>query len=250
MITKFKYVVDATGTVTKSAVYSFIPMEGLSERLAGITDVAIINGIVERTLQGETERSLIGIEDSWFKTQSSIQDMIAERKALELQLTKGDAKGNPLTVERKAVVSARIAELKEGTVVVKKEFYDHYTRQKMLVDEVHQTQFTIALEARTDAETKSPYLAGFRGVKTAPARPTPTLDPVKEATIRKELVRQKIDATVGDDKDLIADMSNVVSALIKKAAGQTLTASEEANIAKYTSRQAAIATILATDYKK
>jgi len=42
-------------------------------------------------------------------------------------------------------------------------------------------------------------------------------------------------------------MANAVSALVKKAAGQTLTSTEQTNIDKYVSRQAAISTILAAD---
>lgn len=250
MITKYKYTVDASGKVSRKEEYSFTSLEGLQERLSGVTDIALINGLVNRTILGESERPLIEAEDLWFKLQVAIQDMIAERKTLEELLLKGDSKGNPLVPERVKAVSARIADLKEGTQVIKKEFYDHYTRTTMVVDEIIQTPFTKALEARTDAETKTPFLSGLRGVKTAPARPAAVIDPAKETMIRKEFVRQKIGVTVGDDKDLIADMANVVSLLIKKTSGQSLTAAEDSVIAKYVTRQSAIATILATDYKK
>jgi len=203
MITKFNYNVDAAGIVKRVIDYTFTPLESLLERLKGITDLNIINGITTSTLRGESERTMIEVEDSWFKLQSKIQDMDAERKTLELKLAKGDSKGNPLKPEQANVISARIADLKEGTVVVKKEFYDHYTRQKMTVDEIHQTPYTIALEARTDAEVKNLYLAGFRGVKTAPARPAIVLDSTKETLIRKLLVRQKIDVPLVMTKILL-----------------------------------------------
>ncbi len=249
MITKFNYQVKS-GIVTRSVVYSFTGIEELSDRLTGIDNTDVITSIVNTTLKGETERALIEAEDSWFKVQTLIQDMDVERVSLETKLSNGDKYGNPLTPEIQKTISARIAELKEGTLVIKKEFYNHYTRQKSIVDEVIQTPYTIALLNRSDLESKQPYLSGLRGVTTAPARPTPKLDTTKETSIRKELVRQKIDAIIGDDKDLIADMSNALSALIKKVSGSTVTASEESAINKYVSRQVEISKIMSTDYTK
>lgn len=250
MVTKFNYFINEKGLVARTPDYSFTAIEELSSRLAGIDNELVISSIANTTLKGESERALIEAEDQWFKVQSGIQDMDSERKTLEVKLQKGDKNGNPLTPDMQKNIAARIAELKEGTIVVKKEFYNHYTRQTMTVDEVTQTPYTISLENRTDLEATNAYLAGFRGVKTAPARPVAKLDAAKETEIRKELVRQKIDATVGDDKDLIADMSNALSAIIKKVAGGSVTASEEAAIVKYTARQDEIAAILASDYNK
>lgn len=249
MVTKFNYQVKA-GVVTRTAVYSFTAIEELNERLTGIDQTDVITSIANTTLKGESERSLIELEDTWFKVQTSIQDMDAERATLEDKLTAGDKYGNPLTPEIQKTIAVRIAELKEGTIVIKKEFYNHYTRQKSIVDEVIQTPYTIALLNRSDLESKNPYLTGLRGVTTAPVRPAAKLDATKETLIRKELVRQKIDTVIGDDKDLIADMSNALSALIKKVSGASVTVTEEASITKYVNRQVEIAKIIATDYTK
>jgi hypothetical protein len=250
MVTKFKYFINEKGLVARTPDYSFTAIEELSSRLAGIDNQTVISSIANTTLKGESERALIEAEDTWFKVQSGIQSMDTERKALELKLKKGDKNGNPLTPAMQANVAARIAELKEGTITVKKEFYNHYTRQTMTVDEVIQTPYTIALENRTDLEATNGFLAGLRGVSTAPARPTAVLDTEKETAIRKELVRQQIDIQVGDDKDLIADMSKALSALIKKVNGTAVSSDEEASISKYTDRQAKIADIMAADYIK
>ena len=194
--------------------------------------------------------NLIEAEDAWFKIQTNIQNMDTERTSLEAQLAKGDKFGNPLTPEVQKNIASRIAELKEGTIVVKKTFYNHYNRQNMTVDEVIQTPYTVALLTRNDLEASNPYLAGYRGVSNAPQRPVAKLDATKETTIRKQLVRQKIDTVVGDNNDLIADLSNALSAIIKKVSGQDVSAAEEASINKYTSRQAEIAAILNANYKK
>lgn len=249
MITKFNYRV-VNGLVSRTPDYSFTTIEELGERLNGITNDAAIASIAKTTLRGESERNLIALEDAWFKVQSSIQDMDKEKASLQAKLKSGDKNGNPLNSELQKNITARIAELTPGTIKVKKVFYDHYTRTNMGVDEVVQTPYTIALEKRLDLETSTPYLAGFRGVANSPARPVAKLDAVKETEIKKELVRQRIATSVGDDRDLIADLSNTVSALIKKVSGQTVTSSEEASIAKYVSRQASIASIIATDYIK
>jgi len=250
MITKFKFNVNSKGVVERVPDYTFTTKEELSERLTGIDNVAVISKIAATTLKGETERELISIEDSWFKIQSDIQDMDAERVMLENKLVNGDSSGNPLTPEQQTIISARIAELKEGTIIVKKEFYNHYTRDTNVVEDAIHTPYTVALEQRIDIENSNPYLKGLRGVDGAPARPIPTLSAEKETEIRKELVRQKIDTLVGDDKDLIADMSQALSAIIKKVAGQTVTADEEAEISQYVSRQAEINAILDADYNK
>lgn len=250
MITKFKYYVNDKGLVVRNAVYTFTTVEELSTRLEGIDNESVISNIVAITLKGEAERELIEIEDGWFKVQSELQDMDAERVTLENKLVYGDSSGNPLTPETKTVISARIAELQEGTIIVKKEFYNHYSRQTTIVDDVIQTPYTVTLEKRIDLETSNPYLKGFRGVIGAPSRPVKTLSSEKETIIRKKLVRQKIDALVGDDKDLIADMSQALSAIIKKVAGQAVTSAEEAEITQYIARQAEIDAILAADYTK
>jgi hypothetical protein len=247
MITKFKFSVVA-GKVVRTPDYSFTALEDLSGRLNGVDKETVISAIAASTLKGESERKLIEIEDAWFKVQTGIQDMDAERVTLEKKLVSGDSNGNPLTPIMQQNIAARIAELKEGTITIKKEFYNHYTREKMLVDEVIQTPYTIALETRKDHEKSNPYLAGFRGVGGSPARPSVVLNAAKETEIRKELVRQKIETRIGDDRDLIADMSNALSALIKKVNGQTNSAAETADVAKYVSRQAEIATILSADY--
>ena len=250
MVTKFKYKLDSKGFVTRTPEYSFTAIEGLSERLSGIDNTDVITSIVDTTLKGEAERAMIESEDMWFKVQSTIQDMDIERVGLETRLASGDKYGNPLTSEVQTTIAARIAELKEGTLVIKKEFYNHYTRQTSIVDEIIQTPYTKALLNRTDLESSNPYLAGLRGVTTAPMRPINKLSTVKETEIRKELVRQKIGTIIGDDKDLIADMSNALSALIKKVSGVSISTSEEASISKYVLRQNEIAQIIASDYKK
>lgn len=249
MVTKFKYF-NKNGIVSRTPDYSFTAIEELSSRLTGIDNDLVITSIANTTLKGESERHLIEAEDAWFKIQSNIQSMDAERVALEAQLAKGDKFGNPLTPEVQKNIASRIAELKEGTIVVKKTFYNHYNRQNMTVDEVIQTPYTVALLTRNDLEASNPYLAGYRGVASAPNRPVAKLDTSKETTIRKQLVRQKIDTVVGDNNDLIADLSNALSAIIKKVSGQDVSAAEEASINKYTSRQAEIAAILNADYKK
>lgn len=248
MVTKFKYSID-NGIVSRNPEYSFTAIENLSDRLAGIDNQEVISNIANTTLKGETERSLIEAEDSWFKVQSNLQDMDVERKSLEGRLSSGDKFGNPLNPDQQAVIKGRIAELKEGTIVVEKEFYDHYTRQTHKVKEVMQTPYTIALENRTELEGVNGYLAGYRGA-TAPARPTATLSSDKETTIRKELVRQQIDIQVGDQQDLIADMSNALSALIKQVNGGSLTADDSSDINKYVERQTVISDILSADYNK
>ena len=249
MVTKFKYF-NKNGIVSRTPDYSFTTIEELSSRLAGIDNDLVITSISNTTLKGESERYLIESEDAWFKIQSNIQNMDTERTALEAQLAKGDKFGNPLTPEVQKNIASRIAELKEGTIVVKKTFYNHYNRQNMTVDEVIQTPYTVALLTRNDLEATNPYLAGYRGVSNAPQRPVAKLDTTKETSIRKQLVRQKIDTVVGDNNDLIADLSNALSAIIKKVSGQDVSAAEEASINKYTSRQAEIAAILNANYKK
>lgn len=249
MVTKFKYF-NKNGIVSRTPDYSFTTIEELSSRLAGIDNDLVITSISNTTLKGESERYLIESEDAWFKIQSNIQNMDTERTALEAQLAKGDKFGNPLTPEVQKNIASRIAELKEGTIVVKKTFYNHYNRQNMTVDEVIQTPYTVALLTRNDLEATNPYLAGYRGVSTAPQRPVAKLDATKETSIRKQLVRQKIDTDVGDNNDLIADLSNALSAIIKKVYGQTVSAAEETSITKYTSRQAEIAAIMNANYKK
>ena len=249
MITKFNYRV-VNGVVSRTPDYSFTTIEELAERLNGITNEAAIASIAKTTLQGESERDLIAQEDAWFKVQTSIQDMDNEKASLQAKVAAGDKNGNPLNAELQKNIAARIAELSPGTITVKKVFYDHYTRTNMEVDETVQTPYTIALEKRVDLEASHAYLAGLRGAANAPARPAAKLDAAKEAEIRKELVRQRIATTIGDDRDLIADLSNVVSALVKKSSGQSVTAAEEAEIAKYVARQTAIAGIMAADYIK
>lgn len=248
MVTKFNYNINAKGQVVRVPDYSFTAIEDLSSRLAGIDNEAVISSIAATTLKGESERSLIENEDSWFKVQSSLQAMDTERAVLENKLVNGDKDGNPLTPSMQNNIAARVAECKEGTIVVKKEFYNHYTRETMSVDEVTQTPYTIALENRIDLENDNAYLAGYRGAEGAPARPVTALDASKELEIRKELVRQKIDAQVGDVKDLIADMSKAISVLIKKQAGTAVSAQETADLNQYVSRQTEINSIMAADY--
>jgi len=250
MITKYKYSLDATGIVTRTPEYSFTPIEELGSRLNGIDDVRVISNIVNTTLKGEAERSIIEAEDEWFKVQSEIQAMDVERATLEFKLKNGDVNGNPLTPDVQAAISARIAECKEGTITVEKEFYDHYTRKTHKVKEVHQTPYTIALELRADLEGSASFLDGIRGVSTAPARPKGVLSPEKEIKIRKELVRREINVQVGDSQDLIADMSKALTALIKQVNGQDVTAEDTTSIQKYVERQSVIAEIISTDYNK
>jgi len=247
MVTKYKYSFN-NGTVTRVAEYSFTAAENLIERLSGIDNQKVINSIANTTLKGEAERELIGIEDAWFKAQTDLQKMDAERETLELKLKNGDRNGNPLTPDVQANIKARIAECTEGTITVEKEFYDHYTRETHKVKEVHQTPYTVALELRNDLESNNGYLAGFRGITSAPARPIPSLSDDKEQSIKKILVRQEINVQVGDDKDLIADMSNALTALIKQINGDNLTPHDSNAINKYVERQNIISDILSADY--
>lgn len=249
MVTKYKYTTVA-GVVSRKTEYSFTPIEVLSSRLAEIDNPTVISSITATTLKGEAERNLIEIEDTWFKAQTEIQNLDKEKAQLELQLKNGDKNGNPLTPDVQSNISARIADCSEGTITVEKEFYDHYTRQTHKVSEVHQTEYTKALELRSELESDNGYLVGFRGVTPSPTRPVVTLDTGKEIIIRKELVRQRIDIEVGDEQDLIADMSKALSALIKTVNGTAVSAEETANITTYVERQAVISAIMTTDYNK
>lgn len=250
MITKFRYKIDAKGIVSRTPEYSFTAIEDLAERLSGIDNTKIVENIANTTLKGEAERALIGVETEWFKAQSQIQDMDAERKALEAKLVSGDKSGNPLTTSEQAAIKGRIAELKEGSITIEKEFYDHYTRTKHKVKEVIQTPYTIVLEKRNDLESSNPYLKGYRGAPTNSVRPAAKLDTTKETEIRKALVRQKIGVNVGDYADLLADVSNALNAIIKQVNGQSVTAQDTTAIQKYQARQAEVSAILASDYKK
>lgn len=249
MVTKYKYTTTA-GVVTRKTEYSFTPIEALNVRLAEIDNPTVIGSITATTLKGEAERKLIETEDTWFKAQSEIQNMDKEKAALELKLKNGDKNGNPLTPDVQTSIAARIADCTEGTITVNKEFYDHYTRETHNVTEVHQTEYTKALELRTELESVNAYLAGYRGVTTAPARPVVTLSTDKETIIRKELVRQRIEIAVGDEQDLIADMSKALSTLIKQVAGTAVTAEETANVTTYVERQLIIDAIMTADYNK
>jgi len=249
MVTKYKYIASA-GVVTRKKEYSFTPIETLSLRLVEIDNTDVIKSITATTLKGEAERKLIETEDTWFKAQSAIQNLDKEKAQLTLQLTNGDKNGNPLTPVVQTNISARIAECSEGTITVEKEFYDHYTRETHKVTEVHQTEYTKVLELRTELESINAYLAGYRGVVNTPARPVVTLNADKETIIRKELVRQRIEIAVGDEQDLIADMSNALSTLIKQVAGTPVTAEETADVASYVERQLVIDTIMTADYNK
>jgi seryl-tRNA synthetase len=249
MVTKYKYTAIA-GIVSRKNDYSFTPIEALSERLIEIDNPKVINSITATTLKGEAERKLIEIEDTWFKAQSDIQKLDKERTQLENQLKNGDKNGNPLTPDVQANISARIADCKEGTITVEKEFYDHYTRQTHKVKEVHQTDYTKSLELRTELESDNGYLVGLRGITPAPSRPVVTLSTDKETVIRKELVRQRIDIEVGDEQDLIADMSKALSALIKQVNGVTVSTDEQSNINTYVERQDIISSIMTADYTK
>ena len=249
MVTKYNYLTNA-GKVSRVPEYSFTSIENLGERLTGIDNQKVISNIANTTLKGESERHLIELEDTWFKAQSELQSMDIERQQLEQKLSSGDRNGNPLTPDVQANITARIAECKEGTITIEKEFYDHYTRQTHKVKEVHQTPYTISLELRADLEASNAYLGSLRGVEGTPTRPSAELSKEKEKEIRKELVRQQIDAQVGDEQDLIADMSKALTVLIKQVNGQNVSTDEQANIAKYVERQDLISTILKSDYTK
>jgi len=250
MVTKFNYLINDMGLVVRTPDYSFTAIEGLSARLEGIDNQTVVSNIANTTLKGEAERDLIEKEDEWFKAQTEIQNMNLERAALEKQMKNGDVNGNPLTQKMQESIVSRIAELNEGTLVVVKEFYNHYTRVTSKVEEIHQTPYTVALEKRTDLETSNLYLKGYRGVENTPSRPVKTLSSNKETEIRKELVRQKIDIVVGDTKDLLADMSGALSALIKTVNGLTLSDKDTTALAKYIERKDVVDAILATDYRK
>jgi len=250
MITKFKYSIDTKGLVTRTPEYSFTAIEDLSERLAGIDNETVVTNIANTTLKGEAERTLIGIDGEWFKAQTLVQDMDAERKILEAKLQRGDRNGNPLTPAAQGSIKGRIAELKEGSITVEKEFYDHYTRTTHKVKEVIQTPYTIALEKRSDLEANNPYLVAFRGAKTSVSRPAAKLSSDKETAIRKELVRQKVAVEIGDMPDLLADVSNALNALIKQVNGENTTTDDTNAINKYVKRQAEVSAILKADYNK
>lgn len=246
MVTKFKYN-NEKGLVSRSSAYSFTAIEDLSYRLSSIDNDTVLQAVANTTLKGEADRETIAFEDTWFKVQDDIQTMDVERATLESRLVNGDRKGNPLTPDRYNVVAGRVAELKEGTIVVTKEFYNHYNRETITVDDVTQTPYTIALEARAELEAENPFLKGLRG-EEAPARPTPSLSEVKETVIRKELVRQRIYSSIGDIADLLADVSNAVAPLIKKVDGVPITELEQSNIDKYVSRQSQVVEILSESY--
>lgn len=244
MITKFNYKLDK-GIVKRISAYTFTTLEELEGRLSGVDNTTVIDSIVNTTIKGESERELIAVEDEWFSVQDEIQKMDLERINLENQLNSGKA----LTADEQLRIKARIAELKEGTLVVEKEFYDHYTRKTHKVKEVHQTPYTKKLESRNSLESINTFLKTIRGAGNE-NRPLPLITKEKEQEIRKIMVRQKINISVGDMPDLVADLSNALNALIKKTAGNILSAEDEAVINKYKSRQTTINDIVSKDYIK
>jgi len=249
MVTKFRYYIENSKVVRKPE-YSFTAYEDLQQRLNEIESVDVANNVVATTLKGEAERDIIGVEDRWFKIQTRIQNMDDERAKLEKKLVNGDDNGNPLTAEQQKSIKAKIADLKEGTVVVEKEFYDHYTRKTYKVKETIQTSYTKAIEERKDLESDYPFLASYRGVATDAKRPEPKIDANKEKEIKKLLVRQEIGQKVGDDKDLIADMSKALMTLVKQVNGQAVSEDEKYNVDKFIERQNQIKSILDKGYIK
>jgi len=248
MLTKYNYNLQA-GQVNREFVYSFTPYEELKERLVGMDNTTIINNIINTTLKGEAERELISIEDEWFKVQDEIQQMKKNKKLLEESLN-DSTRMAPLTPDEQKNILAQIADKSEGTVTVEKEFYDHYTRQTHKVKEIHQTTFTKKIEKRNDIESKNNFLAGYRGVEGIPGRPTPSINPDIDKRIKLLLVRKEIDMSVGDEKDLIADLSKAVNVILQKLNGQELSETDQTNLKKYISRQEKITEIVKSDYIK
>ncbi len=249
MVTKFKYE-NNNGVVTKIPEYTFTSAAGLAERLEGVDNETTITSIVGATLKGEAERNLIEIEGKWFLSQKALQKMDIKKSKLEKQLTAGDVFGNPLNVNAQLSIKADIADLVAGTIVVKKEFYDHYTRKTYDVEEIHQTSYTKELERRTDLEASNKYLAGLRGVANTDERPTPSLSTENELKIRKQLVRQRISTQVGDTLDIVADMSNALSVLIKKVNGESVNTLDLSDLTQFIERKEIVDAIMKADYNK
>jgi hypothetical protein len=246
MITKFDYGFE-NGKVKRQPSYTFTPYEDLKQRLNGISNHDIIVNLVNQTLKGETEKKLIGVEDTWYKIQVPIQEMDVEREKLQ-KILKNGKNGRPLTSEEQKRIKSKIAELSEGSIVIEKEFYDHYTRTTYKVKEEIQTPYTKLLEQRNNLEGDYPYLKGYRGIVDAPQRPQLKIDPELEKEIKKLMVRQQINVNVGDDKDLIADASKALLSVIKKLNGEELNDADKLNLQKFENRQNEIEQILNNNY--
>jgi hypothetical protein len=243
MMVKYRYFTKY-GKVVREPEYTFTPFEEFEEKVSKINIKDVIDNVTEVTIKGESERKLIEIEDKWFKIQTEIQKMDTERKRLEEEMNKPG-----LSEEDKKRIAAKIAELKDGEIIIEREFYNHYTRETQKVKEVIQTPYRKALEKRFEIENEYPYLKAYRGEKTDAVRPEPKIDPKLEKEIKKIAVRAKINLEVGDDKDLIADIAKALNAIMKKANGEPLTDKDKEAIEKYQKRQNIISNILDKDYK-
>ena len=243
MMVKYRYFIKY-GKVVREPEYTFTPFEEFEQKIAGIKIKDVIDVVTETTIKGESERKLIEIEDKWFKIQSEIQKMDTERKRLEEEMNK-----TGLSEEDKKRIAAKIAELKDGEIVIEREFYNHYTRETQKVKEVIQTPYRKMLQRRIEIEKEYPYLKAYRGEQTDAVRPEPKIDSKLEKEIKKIAVRAKINLEVGDDKDIIADIAKALNAIMKKANGEALTESDKEALEKYQKRQGVIAKILDKDYK-
>jgi len=240
---KYRYFLKY-GKVVREPEYTFTPVEEFESKIKEIRIKDVIDNVTEITIKGEAERKLIEIEDAWFNIQSEIQRMDTERKRLEEELEKPG-----LDEEDKKRIMAKIAELKDGEIVIEREFYNHYTRETQKVKEVIQTPYRKMLQKRIEIENEYPYLKGYRGEKTDSKRPEPKIDPNLEKQIRKIAVRAKIALEVGDDKDIIADIAKAINAMMKKMNGQPLDENDKIALEKYQKRQEVISNILQKDYK-
>lgn len=248
-MTKFTYTFT-NGKVVRQSAYSFTPSESLAQRIQDTDNLDAIKAIADRTIQGEKERSLIEIENKWFLLQSELQEMDETRLELIDKRDAGDA-GAPWSELILKKMNKQIADLAPGETIMNKEFYDHYTRKKQIVKEVIKTSYQKVMTARDELEALHSWLKTYRGVTGGTARPAvipaTTTDTIK--SIKKEVTRQEIAITVGDDKDLMADISNALAALIKKSNGTALTEAENQAILKYVNRQSTIVKIVDTTYK-
>ena len=110
MITKYIYNI-MNNVVVRKSLYTFTTIEDLNERIAGIKSISILKSIVNTTLKGEAERTLIEAEDAWFSVQQKIQIMDIEKSELEAQLAKGDVYGNPFSPSVQNEIKAKIADV-------------------------------------------------------------------------------------------------------------------------------------------
>jgi len=243
MITKFKYEL-INGTVQRTKEFSFVPYEEIFEYVFELDNSKIVSNIIDNTIKGESERELIDAENEWYKLVKEIEYMDNKRKELEYKM----ANEENLTEEKQKAYLTQINDLKEGTIEIEKEFYDHYTRETYKVKETIQTTYTKKLESLLDIESEYKYLKAYRGLETTEQRPVFKIDETKLKMLKKLKVRKLIDIEIADEKDLIADISVALLAMIKKSNNQSLTEREERKLNKFIENQSKISSILDSSY--